>query len=757
MKKVLIVGFLFVSTITVLAQSGIIKGNIQTVENKSISNALVWVKELGLKTFSDNEGEFLFTDIPYGKYNILVSHLGYKIFVEEVLVKSKIINLKITLMKTPITLGEAVIQSSRIFTTEKNFSMPVESATEKDFITKVPQTIADVLDTKAGIGVAHDGVWGTMINVRGLSKQNLVYIVDGARIETSTNIAGGLSLFDLSDIEKVEVIKGGLSSLYGTGATGGVVSIITKQASFSDKKYITGDLLYGLNSVNKGNISAVNIFAGSEVWRCKLSASKRNAQNYKTPNGEMRNSGFKDYGYSASIGHLLSNKIEVNVQFQKYRASDVGIPGGAPFPKSATATYTLAERELINTNIVYHNPMRLINTLSLRYYNQLIRRDVFLVPGPGKSISPNSDHTTNGIVLKIESVLGKHFLSGGIDAWQRTYNGIRITKNDVAKVVIVDKPIPDSKFSNLGFFANDDFFITNKFKTNLGLRYDFIRIENDKTINPLYKIVNGNRIIPPSNKGASFDRQKINNASWSGNVSFIYKYTSSINFTMSVAKMFRSPSLEERYQYINLGGIIYLGNPKLKPERSSSLDLGFRYYGETLSFSTDLYLNYFNDLVVNSEVQKDSLFIKKNIGKSRFTGFDASLQSKLGNIFVNVTLTYVYTLDLETNQPLPQIPPLNGTLSITLPVIHLLDLKLQGHFFADQNRVATGENRTPGYALYDCMLNLNPIEVGFIKLSFFAGVENIFNKSYKNHLSTYRGYSPLEPGRNFYLKLSVKW
>ncbi len=757
MKKLLVVAVLFVSFLTVSAQTGTIKGKVTSDKHRAIKNASVWIKELGIRTYSDATGKFILTGIPYGKYKIIVSHLGYKIYSREIVINSKTKNLIITLNKSPITLGEAVVESSRIMTTEKNFSLPVESVTEQDFSIKMPNSISDVLDAKAGVNVARDGTWGTMINVRGLSKQNLVYIVDGARIETSTNIAGGLSLFDLNDIAKVEVIKGGLSSLYGTGATGGVVSIFTKQASFSDKKYINGDLVYGINSVNNGNISAINIFAGDSQWNAKFSGSKRKANNYKTPNGEMKNSGFQDMSYSASIAHLLTNKIEVNAKFQKYKATDVGIPGGAPFPSQATATYPLAERQLVTADIVYHNPVRFINTFSLKYYNQLIRRVVMLVPMPGKSINPSSDHRTNGVSLQVESVWDKHFVTAGIDAWERTYRGIRITKNEATNLEIADKPIPDSKFSNLGLFVNDDFFISKNFKYNLGGRYDFIRIQNDMTNNPLYKIINGNRIIPPANPNASFPKQDVNNASWSGNINFIYKYTKELNFTLSLAKTFRSPSLEERYQYINLGGIVYLGNPELNPEKNSSFDFGLRYFGKSFSLSTDFYFNYFNDLVIDSEVKSDSLYIKKNVGKSRFYGFDASFQGKLSSLIITATIAYVSATDVETKEPLPQIPPLNGTLSFSLPIMNLFNINLHGNFFADQNKVAPGENRTAGYAIYDYELNFKPIEVGFVNIYLFAGIENILNRNYKNHLSTYRGYSPVEPGRNFYFKISMKW
>ncbi|HBG54593.1 MAG TPA: hypothetical protein DDW70_10370, partial [Rikenellaceae bacterium] len=63
-----------------------------------------------------------------------------------------------------------------------------------------------------------DGVWATNINVRGLSEDRLVILIDGNRVETATDLTASLSMVDVNDIEHVEVIKGAQSSLYGTGA-----------------------------------------------------------------------------------------------------------------------------------------------------------------------------------------------------------------------------------------------------------------------------------------------------------------------------------------------------------------------------------------------------------------------------------------------------------------------------------------------------------------------------------------------------------
>ena len=75
--------------------------------------------------------------------------------------------------------------------------------------------------------------------------------------------------------------------------------------------------------------------------------------------------------------------------------------------------------------------------------------------------------------------------------------------------------------------------------------------------------------------------------------------------------------------------------------------------------------------------------------------------------------------------------------------------------FADQDKVADGEQETKGFARFDFMIHSTLINIDFAKLQLFGGIENIGDRAYTNHLSTNRGAIDIEPGRNFYIKLKV--
>lgn len=757
--KYIAVLFFTIVSLTV-GQTGLLKGTIKDAESGlPISNVSVMIMELQLLTTSDNSGNYSLNIIRDGKYTLTFSHIGYKVENKKIVVTSNnVMEVNISLRKSEIMLGEAVVTSTRSVRVVKDVPIPIDLIDSKTIEQSIKLTTSDVMEEAPGVTVVRDGAWATAVNIRGLSKQNVVYLIDGNRIETSTNIAGGLSLIDLSDVKSIEIVKGGLSSLYGTGATGGVVNIITNRGTTSERFYFNGSLSSSYASVNSGKTASVNLSASDKIWYTDFTATMRNADDTKIPGGMLHNSGFQDNSFSFSAGVLPVENVEVKFEYQKFSAEDVGIPGGSPFPDGATATYIYANRKMLSGEI---NIKQLSNTLSnikLKYYDQLISREVELIPNSKVIIVPQADHKTNGLLFQADWTLAKnHFLITGIDAWQRSYVGERSKTIKPLNKVIVDKPVPNSKFASLGFFIHDEIhLIKDKFKLNLGARYDLIKITNEQTNNPIAIITNGNEITPPPNPAASYDAYNVNNKSWSGNVGLLYSLFNNINLTFNTAYTFRSPSLEERYQYIDLGSTVYYGNPNLMPEKGLSFDFGLRIWKNRFTVTADVFINSLNDLVIDKQIS-DSSYQKQNIGKAKLVGFDAKVEYNFfKNYVAYITVAYVNGKDTEKNVYLPQIPPFNGALGFKIPV-NYFDIDLSATFYDSQNKVSPTETTTPGYAYFDLAVNSYPISISLLKLQIFAGVLNIFNASYRSHLSTYRGINLTEPGRNIYAKVKLSW
>ena len=765
MKKGMVILFRICSVVILLLLSiangygqnckiyGVIKNN------NTLSNVNISIPELNINTISDNNGHYEILNLPSGGLTLKFSHLGYSRLVKSIkLQPDDIYELNIKLEELIIELNEAEVISTKNEQYIREIPLPIELVTSTKITNSNQNTISDILKNESGISIIKDSPWGTSINIRGLSKQNIVYLINGNRIETSTNIAAGLSLIDINDIQSIEVVKGGLSSLYGTGATGGVVNIISNDLEFSQKHVVNSQLNSSYNSVNNSTTNSLNFKYSSNNLTAKFNGTLRKANNTETPNGILDNSSYNDEALNFLIKYSPLNNMIMKIDYQKFSAFDVGIPGGAPFPNSAIAKYKYAKREMISGSLIINNISKLLIKSEIKYYGQEIGRSVEIRPNNIVTSVPKATHITNGIVLQSDWKFSENnYLIAGLDYWQREYNGIRTNTNSIQNLVKVDKPVPNSKFESIGIFVQDEFnAYNNKLKISLSGRYDIINISNEETLNPLYIIKNGEVTPVLKIDDASFNSQIERNKSLSGGIGTIYKLSKEYDITFNTGYNFRSPSLEERYQYIDLGGIIYLGNPTLKPEEGIFLDTGFRVWMDKFNMRVNAFINNFSNLVQDISVIPDSLFKKQNIGKARLYGFDLSLDYAFYKKYLAyIKLAYVRGENINTNSNLTEIPPFNGSVGFKIPISGFFNIDLTSTFSLAQNNVGYAENKTKGFTYFDISFMSNSYAFSFMNLKMLTGVQNIFNKEYREHLSTYRGIKIYEPGRNIFVKLII--
>ncbi len=129
--------------------------------------------------------------------------------------------------------------------------------------------------------------------------------------------------------------------------------------------------------------------------------------------------------------------------------------------------------------------------------------------------------------------------------------------------------------------------------------------------------------------------------------------------------------------------------------------------------------------------------IKTNIGEARIYGFDFRTDYNFWKDFIfYTTISYVKGDDLTNDGYLPQIPAPNGNVGFKFGLFDYLNTDIYLTLFAEQNNVAEGEITTPGYAVFNFLLNTIPIKFSSISFRIYSGVENIFDKAYRNHLST---------------------
>jgi len=154
-------------------------------------------------TYSNSEGYYILNDLQSATYNIKISSLGYKSISFEILIDS---DQEENFVLTPsvIELDEVVVSTNRTENYLRN-SPFAESIVGKEEIQMRPSvSLPDILQNEPGVSLLRDGIWGTEVSIRGLSRENVITLIDGNRIATSTDVAARLSMVDLSDVERVE-------------------------------------------------------------------------------------------------------------------------------------------------------------------------------------------------------------------------------------------------------------------------------------------------------------------------------------------------------------------------------------------------------------------------------------------------------------------------------------------------------------------------------------------------------------------------
>lgn len=771
---------------TLFAQTGAVTGLVvDQTTGKPLRGANVLIQDANTGAMTNEAGAFRFMRLQPGEHILRVSYVGYRTVSQRVLATSDPELLRIELTTSPLPLMEMTVSVPRYATTPRESALPLAVVTSERLAAAAPVTVSDALQNEPGIALQRDGVWATSVSIRGLGRSSIVTLIDGQRIDTATDIAAALSMFAVQDIERIEVIKSAASSIYGSGAIGGVVNIVSKDGWYQEAPYLRLRLQSGYSSVNHGCQGYATVNVGGGRWYGRISGGMRSAGVAQTPEGPLPNSQFRDNNLAARLSFKPLRRHEIKLDYQRFYAHDVGLPGGYPlFPDAATVRYPFEKRELFSGEYLVSHLSRWMPQLSFKIYHQKIWRDVENLPHtvnrlpaangqPARNVHvlrilPGATHEIPGMQLQANILAGRsHLLIGGIDGWQKEYQGYRTkeTRIDILNPdgsvkkssyrTIGEAPLPDATYSSIGLFLQDEWRPwQDRLVLTLGGRTDRIATKNEATLNPLYEIVDGLRNDQPAGQKVLWPASTDRSTSWSANFSLLYRPRAHMDVTLNLARSFRAPSLEERYQYIDLGSLVRVGDAQLAPEAGRSGDLGLRIWSDFLQLQINGFYNRLRDLVVEmpGSFEGRKALLKTNIGKAELYGGDLRLDVKpMPNCALWARASWVHGADLFSGQPLPQIAPLNGSIGYRNGCLRWLTFDISALLFATQERIASGELRTPGYATCNLYLSSREFHLRGVNTLITLGVENITNRAYRNHLATNRGLVGIEPGRNLLL------
>ena len=689
-----------------------------------------------------------------------------------------------------VDLGEVQVKSLRFVVREKNAAIPLVVVPTYRIERQAGISVSEIMAREPGLALYRDGAWGTSVSLRGLGENRIVAMVDGCRIETATDLAGGLSMIDQYELDRIEIIKGAASSIYGTGAMGGVLNLITRKGDYRETFGFQGRAAGYFHTVNQLKGTHLELQTGDNKWFARASGGFRQAGNIMTPEGALQNSQFTDYHYNLSAGLKPFRNHELLVQFQDFVAENVGIPGGAPLAAAATATYLEASRRMVNVEYTISPSSEKVSLLKWKYFNQYINREVELLPNmPAVTvgnkrqtvnrITPGGAHHSQGLTFESHfDIANNHLLLLGMDYWQRRVVTTRekyITQEilddfqmvlKTLELVRGEKPIPDARFASGGLFLQDRISLADgRIEWQTGTRVDGIQVKNDEARDPSYLLLNGQAQDPVPGQRLVFEAQTRFGVSWSFNSSLVWHMNKKQDFMLNAGRSFRSASLEERFKYIDLGSRVRLGDPDLKPEKGWFADLGYRLWGDRILIQSNAFVHYLNDMIVEKPGvfvynSTDSLpaLINTNVDQALLFGYELSARfTVVHNFSLTAKSAYTRGLDLANQGNLPLIAPLNAAVELRYRIADVAALEWTSMYVAPQNKIASGETATPGFTVSGISMVSEEKTLGKAAFRVIAGVDNLFNAKYRNHLSTNRGVILTEPGRNVFVKLEMRF
>ncbi len=605
---------------------------------------------------------------------------------------------------------------------------------EQDDVELSPQaSLADAAARIPGVSRAGESPWGQDINIRGFRGNSIIFLIDGKRVNTATETNGQFGFFQPYDVERIEVLKGPISSLYGSGSIGGVVNIITKKPAYTLDGEIHGEAKQNITTNPFGSDSYGRLAYSTEKFWVQLSGGRRGHEDYFGGDStHMSNSQFEDAQGRIAAGFKWFDSLETELNAYYIEGNEIGIPGGtSTMPQTAEVTYPRTSNAMVAVDTTWAPKGMVLSDLLLSLYFMSNDRRVVIDKLPESmpiaSVRPRADHETLGGKLQGMFALGEHTLVTGVDAWQWHMNSSRgrLLKNGN---IMSDKPTPNSYQQSFGVFAEDDWKLGPDWNVNLGARLDLINLEND-----------------PYDTVEEDDKSY---TAWNAHAGLTWRMTDEWSSNIIVASSYRAPDIMDRFKNISLGGgLVLTGNPDLDPETSYYAEAGLRYASGPFDASLQVYGNLVKDYITEEQVT-DTAFTMENIGEAQIYGTELSLDYYfLDSLKGYASVAASYGRDENAGEPLRSIPPVNGLVGLRYEHGNGFWTYLENHWALEQDETPEGVDDTDGWAIVNAAAGYS-FDLWGLENEVSLRVDNVFDEKYKNHLANARGMELYEPGIN---------
>lgn len=739
---------LFIFSIAAFAQTAKISGKVTYGENTPLHDASVQIVQLKQSVSTDADGNYMFENVAPGRYTILVHVEGFADVAKTVVVTANgaavvDFGMQISSLQEQVTVTASGTEQSTFDSFQTVNSISTSAITQRS-----PVSLGEVLESETGVSKRSFGVGASRPVIRGFDGDRVLVLENGVRSGTVGSQSGDHGeTVDILSAERIEVVKGPATLLYGSNAIGGVINVVDNDENEPHNGF-RGFLTTTGGTANKEAAISVGGEYGFKNWLFRGNLTAQRSADYQTPFGKVPNSAARANSESFGVGYYgkkayLSGSFSTDIR--RY-----GIPFAALFEGSGAPT------KLFGGGL----PTAPDEDIDLR------QRDYgFRLAGGFRELS-------NPFVSGIQYNLG--------------YSDYRHKELEIVDGEEETGTIFDNKT-----LTYRSMFEQTKYKQLTG-RFGFDGFNRDYEVNGAEQLVNGkirqNAFSVFALEEIGFERVKFqfggrieNNRYSAENPAYLDRsftgFSGAVGMNVGLWKggalivnysnSYRAPALEELYNNgPHIGTVTFeIGNQNLKAERSNGLDFSLRHQSDRFRFTGDVYYYNINNFVFFQYQDEDGdgqVDIEDGLpvaryeqARARYLGVelsaDATFNKYLGG-FVSMDAVRAKLADSDIN--LPRIPPARIRAGLDFRFKNLT-IRPEAVFARKQNKTAPLEMPTAGYGILNVSGSYTIARQHFAHI-FTFNAYNLTDKLYRNHLSFIKQLAP-EIGRGIRFGYTVRF
>jgi iron complex outermembrane receptor protein len=726
----IILAFYFLVFVHHNALSQVLYGTVLDKDSVAIANATVSIPILHLSTSTMFDGRFLFGNLPKGTYSIRAQRIGYDSVSLKVAVSSDSTFILIVMRANFVTLHTVTVTAKPQPSDIANSSQSVSVVQGRRLLENAGSAVGAELSDLPGVSMVHSGPFSVKPVIDGLGYQRVVILEDGERHDYQSWDDDDSPGIDALSMNRIEVVRGPNSVLYGSDALGGVINFIHDDGTSenADSSTMRGKVVLDGFSNNTEGVAHAALSGATSLANYYADLTVRGAGNVQTPKGVLPNTGASEVNFEGTVstdrgwGNLLLGYSRFDQDREILPVG--GDSGGTPYQN------TIHDR----VRLSYKSQS---SPFQVSFDGVFQRNDA--------AEYEDEDSLEDHLILQSLSLDAKLYYnesennSGTI--------GISSSEEQNTTLVPADPVIPAYHQSTVAAFIFDDYRL-QALDISAGARYDY-------------------RTLQTSNKAVlDLVGQTRNYQAVTGSVGLLWHASDEISFGADVGSGWRAPNVEELFiNGLQEGSFMHkLGDSALVPEQSISADVLTRITGHTINGELSAYYNRINRYIflgATGEIDSASGVPKyvERQANATLTGIDGQLS---GRMTTRATLTVGGDFLLAKNDdagtwlPLTPANRLMLELKYNFPSVSFVNepyCSAEAHIVFDQNRIDPSETRTSGYTVFDVGFG-GTIQIFERPATVDCQIHNLLNRAYHDNMSLYKAYA-YESGFDFSMTISV--